>query len=183
MLRSKMRTMVGALAAVAILAIGAAAHAVTDSDLLTQANATKATFMRTDPGLSVFFQRAPGYVVFPGITKGAVGVGGAHGNGIVYEQGRPVGRAAVTQVSIGAQLGGQEYSEVVFFETPAALQHFKEGNLAFSGQVAAVALKSGASADAKYRDGVAVFTATKGGLMFDASVGGQKFKFEPFTTR
>jgi lipid-binding SYLF domain-containing protein len=170
---------------VAALVLAAAATALAEShdQLVAEANATKATFVRTDPGLATFFAHAPGYVVFPGIGKGAVGVGGAHGNGVVYARQQPVGKASLSQISIGAQLGGQEYAEVIFFETQEALAHFMAGNFTFSGQVSAVALKSGASADAKYRDGVAVFTATKGGLMFDASVGGQKFKYEPFVTR
>jgi lipid-binding SYLF domain-containing protein len=172
--------MVGALA----LAIAAGAHAdATDQQLIAEANQTKAMFKTGDPGLAKFFEHSAGYVVFPGIGKGAVGIGGAHGNGIVYEKGRPVGRASMTQISIGAQVGGQEYAEVIFFETPASLAHFMSGNFAFSGAVSAVALKSGASANAKYRDNVAVFTATKGGLMLEASVGGQKFGFEPFARR
>src|SRR6185295_12473103 len=103
-----------------------------------------------------------------------------HGSGIVYEKGRAVGRATLNQVSVGAQIGGQEFAEIIFFETPAALAKFKTGNFAFSASISAVALKSGASANAKYTDGVAVFTATKGGLMLEAAVGGQKFAFEPF---
>ena len=94
--------------------------------------------------------------------------------------GRPTGRATLSQVSVGAQLGGQEYAEVIFFETPQALAGFKKNEFTFSAQATAVALKSGAAANAKFKDGVAVFTSAKGGLMFEASLGGQKFKFEPF---
>jgi hypothetical protein len=80
-------------------------------------------------------------------------------------------------------VGGQAFSEVIFFETPQALADFTRGNFEFHGAGSAVALKSGASADAKYKNGVAVFTATKGGMMLEASIGGQKFKYEAFTKR
>jgi lipid-binding SYLF domain-containing protein len=86
-------------------------------------------------------------------------------------------------VTVGAQVGGQEYSEVIFFQTPQVLADFKKGKSAFSAQASAVALTSGASANAKYQNGVAIFTATKGGLMAEASVGGQKFSFEPFAAQ
>jgi lipid-binding SYLF domain-containing protein len=172
--------MVGGLA----LAIAAGAHAdTTDQQLISEATQTKAMFKTADPGLAKFFEHAPGYVIFPGAGKGGLGIGAAHGNGIVFEKGRPVGRASMTQVSIGAQVGGQEFAEIIFFETPAALSRFMAGKFEFSGAVSAVALKSGASASAKYKDNVAVFTATKGGLMLEASVGGQKFGFEPFARK
>ena len=136
-------------------------------------------FKKQDPGMENFFRTARGYIVFPGVTKGAIGIGAAHGSGLVYEKGRLVGEAGLTQITIGAQLGGQSYSEVVFFETEGALENFKRGNLAFSAQVSAVAAASGASATAKYDQGVAVFTLARSGLMYEASVGGQKFSFTP----
>ena len=183
MLRSKATTTMGMLVALVAFAVAATAQAANEDDLVANANATKATFIKTDPGMATIFARAPGYVVFPSVAKAAIGVGAAHGDGVVYQQGHAIGKATLTQVTVGAQLGGQEYSEVIFFQTPAALANFMKGNAAFSGQVSAVALKSGASADAKYRDGVAVFTAAKGGLMFEASVGGQKFGYEAFLTQ
>ena len=181
MIRS-MKTTIGILVAGLALAFAATANAA-ETQLISEANATKAVFIKTDPGLGQLFQTAPGYVIFPSIGKGAVGIGGAHGTGIVYQQGRPVGKASLSQLTVGAQIGGQSYSEVILFETPEALAHFMQGKFAFSGQVSAVALKAGASSDARYREGVMVFTATKGGLMVEASVGGQKFGYEPFVTR
>jgi lipid-binding SYLF domain-containing protein len=167
-----------------LMAVAATARAGEDkTELVTHANATQSQFLKTDPGLETFFTRSAGYVIFPSVGKGAFGVGGAYGSGVVYDHGQPVGRAKMTQVTVGAQAGGQEYSEVIFFETPAALHNFMSGQMELSGQASAVALKSGASANAKYRDGVAVVTATKGGLMFEASVGGQKFSFEPFARK
>ncbi|HVU50493.1 MAG TPA: lipid-binding SYLF domain-containing protein [Polyangia bacterium] len=177
-----MKTKIGIVVAALALGFAAAANA-NEAQLVSEANATKGVFIKTDPGLAQLFQTAPGYVVFPSIGKAALGVGGAHGTGIVYEQGRPVGKASLSQLTVGAQIGGQAYSEVILFETPEALAHFKQGKMAFSGQVSAVALQAGASADARYKEGVMVFTATKGGLMLEASIGGQKFGFEPFVTR
>jgi lipid-binding SYLF domain-containing protein len=118
--------------------------------------------------------------VFPGVGKGGLVVGGAHGTGVLFENAMAMGKATLNQVTVGAQVGGQEYAEVIFFETPAAVAEFKAGKAAFSAQVSAVALSSGAAANAKYNHGVAVFTATKGGLMAEASLGGQKFSYEAF---
>ena len=134
---------------------------------------------KQDPGLMKFIREAAGYAVFPSVGKGAVGVGGAYGRGELYEGGKVAGYCTLTQASIGASLGGQSYSELIFFETPEALDDFKSGDYTFAAQVSAVALKSGASANAKYADGVAVFTLGEEGLMIEASVGGQRFSFQP----
>jgi lipid-binding SYLF domain-containing protein len=138
----------------------------------------KAEFIKTDSKMADLFSKAYGYVIFPNVGKGAVGVGGAAGNGIAYEKGVQVGTAKMTQLSIGFQGGGQAYREVIFFEKKAGLDRFKKNKFEFTAQVSAVAVKSGASANAKYVDGVMVFTMQKGGLMYEAAVGGQKFKFE-----
>ena len=134
---------------------------------------------KSDPGMDKFFSGAAGYAVFPTVGKGAIGVGGAYGHGELYEGGQLAGYCTLTQASIGLQLGGQAYTEMIFFETPAALDKFKTGNFAFAAQASAVALKSGASANAKYAGGVAVFTMSQAGLMYEASIGGQKFSYEP----
>jgi hypothetical protein len=134
---------------------------------------------RTDPGIQGFIDSSAGYAVFPAVGKGAVGVGGAYGRGELIQGGRMVGYCSLTQATVGASLGGQKYSELVFFETPAALEKFKSGDYTFAAQVSAVALKSGASANAKYADGVAVFTMGEAGLMVEAAIGGQKFSFQP----
>ena len=137
---------------------------------------------KADPGLDKFFKGAAGYAVFPSVGKGGIGVGGAYGRGELYKAGQLDGYCTLTQASIGLQLGGQKYTEMIFFETPAALDRFKSGNFAFAAQASAVALKSGASANAKYADGVAVFTLGEAGLMYEASIGGQKFSYEPVKT-
>ncbi len=138
-----------------------------------------AEFEQTDPGIENLFRTSVGYAVFPSVGAGAAGVGGAYGRGQLYEDGRMVGYCNLTQASIGLQLGGQAYREVIFFNSRDALEWFKSGDFSFSGQASAVALKSGVSADANFRNGVAVYTQAKGGLMYQASIGGQKFRFEP----
>ncbi len=148
--------------------------------LNTKSSNTIELAKKTDPGLQRFFDTAAGYAVFPTVGKGAIGVGGAFGRGQLYEGGgKLAGYCTLTQATIGFQLGGQAYTELIFFETKDALSNFKSGNFAFAAQVSAVALKSGVSANAKYTDGVAVFTMAEAGLMYEASLGGQKFSYEP----
>jgi lipid-binding SYLF domain-containing protein len=138
-----------------------------------------ADFIETDPGTQWWFDNAYGYAVFPSVGKGAIGIGGAHGSGWVYEQGTLVGRSKLTQVTIGFQLGGQAYREVVFFKDQTSLEDFKRGNFELSAQASAVAVTAGASGDISYNGGVAIITIAKGGLMYEASVGGQKFSYDP----
>jgi lipid-binding SYLF domain-containing protein len=133
----------------------------------------------TDSKLKDWFKDAYGYVIFPNIGKAGFGIGGAFGKGEVYENGKFIGEARLTQGTIGLQMGGQLYTEVIFFNKEENLKNFKESRYAFSAQVTAVAAAEGAAANAKYEHGVVVFTLAKGGLMYEASVGGQKFKFIP----
>lgn len=137
------------------------------------------SFQQTDSSLKQFFDSSAGYVVFPSVAKGGLIVGGAHGKGVVYAKGKAIGQASLTQASFGAQAGGQSFAEVIFFETPAALEDFKSGKFEMSADVSAVAAAEGASKSAKYKNGVMVFALPKKGLMVQASVGGQKFKYEP----
>jgi lipid-binding SYLF domain-containing protein len=151
-----------------------------DHEVVRDARATLATFEKTDAGLSEFVRSAAGYAVFPGITKAGVGVGGARGTGVLFDSaGNPVAKVTMTQGSIGLQLGVQGFSEVISFETPKAFADFKKGELGLTANASAVALTAGASKTARYKQGVAVFTATNSGLMFEASVGGQNFHVEP----
>jgi len=147
---------------------------------VAEAQDTVAVFKKADPGIEGFLKSATGYVVFPTVTKGAFVVGGAGGSGVLFENGKPVGKTSLGQATIGLQAGGQAYSEIIFFENAATLSDFKKGNFGLAAQVSAVALSAGAAATAKYESGVAVFTATKTGLMVEASVGGQWFHYEPF---
>ena len=176
MTKRRVRNLGGGLVLAAALLL--AAPRALAADDAKEASQTIAQYKKTDPGLSKFFAKAAGYAVFPGVGKGGIGLGGAYGTGIVYQGGKTVGHTSLTQVTIGFQLGGQTYSEIIFFETKKALADFKAGDFAFSAQASAVALSTGASSTAKYEGGVAVFTATKRGLMVEASVGGQKFSYE-----
>ena len=146
-----------------------------------------------------FFSNCYGYAVFPTVGKAGLVVGGAHGKGRVYEHGKYVGDASVTQLSVGLQAGGQAYSQIVFFEDERAFKDFTRGDFEFGADVSAVAITaaaqasagtSGASAGASggkkdavtsgtYHSGLAVFTIVKGGAMYQATVAGQKFKFTP----
>lgn len=140
---------------------------------------TIAAFKKKDPSLKVFFKKAYGYAVFPSIIKGGMGLGGAYGKGQVFAGGRLIGTASLAQGSIGFQLGGQSYSEVIFFQNKSALERFKTGNLKLAAQASAVAVTAGAAKSAAYEKGVAVFTMTRKGLMYEASIGGQRFNFKP----
>jgi lipid-binding SYLF domain-containing protein len=142
---------------------------------------------------------AYGYAVFPTIGKGGVAVGGAYGKGRVYRQGKYIGDTTMTQVTVGLQLGGEAYSEMILFEDERALNEFTKGNFEFAADAQAIAItasagaqagttgtSAGASAgkkDAKtvggYHKGMAIFTVAKGGLMYEASIGGQKFSYTP----
>lgn len=148
---------------------------------------------------SGFFGNSYGYAVFPTIGKGGIGIGGAHGTGRVYRGGKYVGDTSMTQVTVGLQLGGQAYSQMIFFQNKSAFDQFTGGNFEFGVQATAVAITAGASAQAgtggtgagasgtqsnaathsNYHRGMAVFTVAKGGLMYEASIGGQKFSYKP----
>jgi lipid-binding SYLF domain-containing protein len=148
-------------------------------ELHDDVTATQNRLYLEDPGLENFLKQADGYVIFPSVGKGGIIAGGAYGKGQVYEQGQFIGYADISQATIGAQLGGQTFSEVVAFQTPDAMETFKSGQFAFDANASAVALKSGAAASAKYEHSVAVFVEPIGGLMVEASVGGQSFSFQP----
>jgi len=138
----------------------------------------KAHFLKSDPSMENLFKHASGYAIFPNIGKGAVVVGGAAGKGALYQKGVPVGTAQMVQATVGAQAGGQAYREVIFFENRDAVDRFMQNKVEFSGQASAIAVKAGASANANYRNGVVVFSQEKGGLMLEASLGGQKFTYK-----
>ncbi|RMD62198.1 MAG: hypothetical protein D6824_07055 [Planctomycetota bacterium] len=148
--------------------------------LVADARATIDRSQRKDPTIAAWFDSAFGYAVFPRVGKGAIGLGGAHGVGVVFEQGKPVGTAALTQATLGLQLGGQAYSEVIFFQDAEALERFKRGQLALAAQASIAALTAGGAAEADYDQGVAVFALPQGGLMYELSIGGQQFRFRPF---
>jgi lipid-binding SYLF domain-containing protein len=136
-------------------------------------------FKAADPGLSRFFKESAGYVILPSVGEGGLIIGGEGGDGLVFERGKLTGKVRMSAVSIGAQAGGGKFSEVVFFETKAAMKNFKQSEYAMSATAKASVAASGVAANAKYDQGVAVFTLPKSGAMVKAAVGGQKFKFAP----
>jgi Las17-binding protein actin regulator len=149
-----------------------------------------------------YFDKSVGYAVFPTIGKGGIGLGGAHGKGKVYKNGVAIGKTDMTQVTVGFQLGAEAFSQIIFFENEDALKNFTAGNFEFSADASAVAITAGASATANtgggtstglsggkndattsslgYRKGMAIFTVAKGGLMYQATLGGQKYNYTPF---
>jgi len=161
-----------------LFVVSVASHAQKND--VGEANNTITEFKKKDPGMSKFFSSAYGYAVFPGIGKGGLGVGGAAGKGTLYKGGSAVADTKMSQITVGFQAGGQKYAEIIFFENAERYNEFVSGSYEFAAQVSAVALASGVSADAKYQDGVLVITMAVGGLMYEASVGGQKFKVEEF---
>jgi lipid-binding SYLF domain-containing protein len=167
------------LAVFGMIAALSAFTAQAADDLQKKSQETVAAFLKADSTMKTLIDQSPGYAVFPHVGKGGLIVGGAHGDGQVFEKGNVTGKAKMTQASIGAQAGGQTFAEIIFFETPAALDDFKGGKFEMSAEVSAVAAAEGASKAAKYKRGVAVFTLAEKGLMVSASIGGQKFKFEP----
>lgn len=174
-----MRALLIALAAVTMLF--GTARAGWDPAEESNAERTVAEFKRVDPSLERFFSRAYGYAIFSDIYKGGFMIlGGGHGSGVVYEQGQPIGQSTVTMINVGPQLGGQSFSEIIFFKDRDALVNFTNENFELSAQIAVVVVKAGMATNTDYSNGVAVFAMPNAGLMGELTVGGQKFTFEPY---
>ncbi len=147
-------------------------------ELTAKAKEALAAFKAEDPSAQNFINQSVGFVVIPTVGKAGFGIGGARGKGVLYENGAVTAVVTLTQLSIGFQWGGQAYSEFIFFQDTPTLTNFKGGNFELNAQASAVAVTAGASADAAFVNGMAIFTRAKGGLMYEAAVGGQKFKVE-----
>jgi lipid-binding SYLF domain-containing protein len=170
------------LFAVALITSFAITPAIADerSELTAEAKDAVAAMVKKDPSLSTEITASAGYAIFPGVGKGAIGIGGARGTGQVIVNDAPVAKVTLTQVTVGLQLGGQKYVEMILFENKDALDQFLSGKFTLTAQATAVALQSGASANAKYAGGVKVVTMALGGLMYEAAVGGQKFNVDKY---
>jgi lipid-binding SYLF domain-containing protein len=186
------RWIIGTMTLVLILALVAPLHA--------DNYAKTVQVFRSSDAVKPFFNNCYGYAVFPTVGKGGIGIGGAYGKGKVYAKGRPTGTVKLFKATIGFQLGGQAFSQIIFFQDKRAYDEFTGGNFEFDAGVSAVAITAGvqakagtegatagasagpatgAQAETSYRKGMAVFVHTKGGLMYEAAVGGQKFTYTP----
>ena len=129
--------------------------------------------------LNMYFNEAYGFAVFPSIKKAGFGIGGARGKGQVFANEQLIGDSTVTQINLGINLGVQSYQEIIFFRSEVDLDRFTSGNFELGAQASAVAINTGVAAEVEYSNGVAIFTKAIGGLMLEASIGGQKFSFSP----
>jgi len=167
------------LTALLLATLGQAFTVMAGGDLGAEAKTAISNLQSADSALTNLFNNSAGYAVFPSVGKGGLIFGAEHGNGVVFENGKPVGEATLTEINVGPQVGGEAFYEVIFFETAEALANFKEGHFEMSAKVDAVAAAEGAALNAKYRDGVIVFTLPRNGLMAQAAIGGQKFSYKP----
>jgi len=172
----------GAIALTAMLLIGCQTAPKTEQAKATleqEAQTALHRMTQEDPAVQDLLDRGYGYVMFPSAGKGGLIVGGGYGRGVTYEHARQVGYADITQLSVGAQIGGQAFSELIIFETKEALDRFKNNELTFTANASAVIVKKGVATSPKFENGVAVLVMPKAGAMAEASVGGQKFTFTP----
>jgi len=146
-------------------------------NLWDSGNASFAEMKRADPWLDNFMKGTAGYAILPDIGKGGAGVGGAYGRGLVFSHGKLIGYGEMTQATVGVELGGQTYSELIVFENDDALNRFQNNKVEFDASASAVLLRAGAAQTARFTNGVAVFTHPTGGLMFEAAIGGQQFTY------
>ena len=149
-----------------------------DTKLAGEVNATMKKILDSYPELEADFAKAYGYVVFPKITKAGLGIGGAGGKGLVFSNNNVIGMSKLIQATLGFQAGGQQYTQVLFFENKEAINRFTNGKFKFSTEASAVILESGASTNITYHDGVATVIESEKGAMFEASLGTQKFKYD-----
>lgn len=147
--------------------------------LTEDVGATIKRLQAKDPGLKPLLKRAYGYAVFPSVGKAAAVIGGAYGHGVVFEQGKRIGYATIAQMTVGVQIGGDTFSEIVIFESKEAMDRFKKGKMAFAANASAVLVKAGASGTADYEKGITALAYSRGGMMLELAIGGQKFKFSP----
>lgn len=151
----------------------------TEQDLMSDAQDARNTIQTDFPNAANMFDEAEAYVIFPNVGKGAYIIGGASGNGVVYQNGNVIGYADLKQVDIGLQAGGKSFIEVLFFEDQGTLDRFKQGTYELDASASAVILEKGVSRNLEFQDGVSIITVPKAGAMAGVSVGGQRFGFTP----
>lgn len=150
-----------------------------NAELIKGSKDVLAKMIKKSPSLQSYYDQSYGYAVFPKVTKVGASLGFAAGKGRIFKNHVAISMSKLKQLTFGAQFGAQKYSEVIFFQNEKAFKQFMNKKLKFDGQASAVAIKKGASADLSYSDGVTVFTQAIGGLMFEASIGGQHFANQP----
>lgn len=184
---SMMRAFLSALAfGLAATNGGAPALAQSASDIAAAENQTRATldrFIAKQPGISAQLKSAYGYAIYPEITKAGFLIGGAGGDGIVYRGAKAVAFSRASQFTVGAQIGGQTFSQLLIFQNKAAFDRFARGEFVFGASASAVAGKNGESEAADYKDGVATYSLVGNGLMAEAAIGGLKFTYKPLAAR
>jgi len=148
--------------------------------LRQSADATLSEMIARDPPLADLLYRATAYAVFPSIGAGGILVGGAYGRGILYEGGAPTGYVSLEQASIGAQLGGQSFAELLVLRTPAEARALKGGHFTAGANLGVVVLTAGAAAHPSFDPNASVFVLPRGGLMVDISIAGQQLNYQPF---
>lgn len=168
-----------ALATGSLLGCTTAPSPESGAALLQNATAAMQDMNRMDPGVEALARRGYGYALFPEVVKGGAGLGGGHGRGVVYEQGQHVGYADLSMGSIGAQLGGQTFSELIVFENKAAIDRFKMSPVDFTAGAGAMILQNGAAANARFIEGIAVIVRPITGAMAEATIGGQQIRYFP----
>ncbi|UJH90362.1 lipid-binding SYLF domain-containing protein [Antarcticibacterium sp. 1MA-6-2] len=162
-----------------VLVAGCGSMKNTEQDLVSDAQDARNTIMMDHPNAAEMFNEAEAYAIFPNVGKGAYIIGGASGNGVVYQNGNVIGYSDLKQVDIGLQAGGKSFIEVVFFEDQGTLERFKEGTYELDANASAVILEKGVSRNLEFQDGVSIVTVPKAGAMAGISVGGQRFTFQP----
>lgn len=167
------------LAVLLCFSVSLFAQSAKQKEIIKDSEIAKSEFIKQNAKLKNHMNDAKAYVIFPNVGKGALIVGAASGHGAVYQNGVLIGTGSMKQLDIGAQIGGEAYSELILFNSDASFERFKNDELEFTAQVSAVAVTTDVTLNVPYNDeGIAIFTLPKGGLMAEVSVGGQKFEYD-----
>lgn len=180
-MRLRSLTLAAALVSVSLVQAGCSTSPRSQAGRLSleqEAEAAVTKMQATDPSLQTFLTGSYGYVVFPNIGKGGLIVGGSYGRGVVYDRGQMAGYADMTQGTVGAQIGGQSFTQIIVFQDRSSLDRFKSGEFTLNANASAVAIRAGAAGSTDFKDGTAVFTHSDAGLMAEAVVGGQRFTYQ-----
>lgn len=173
-----MKTLLVGMAVAGLMACAGAPDTQRErTTLQREAASTVNTMISKDPSLGPLLDSAAGYVVFPDVGKGAFVVGGAHGQGVLYQRGAPMGYVELQQASIGAQVGAQSFAELIVLQNPADVMRVKDGSFSLSANASAVALSAGIAGATDFRDGTAVFVMPRGGAMAEVAIGGQRIRY------